>query len=404
MVKIRFYRRILFVMFLSAVLAGCGGGGGGRPKGNGLSSLTYGGADAKGDHIAITIDASASTLTIQNYTLGLTRGPYRFSKVTDPAQNGGFQNLYRTVSFLDDPNYYGQFIIANGAAILYQVFDNEGPVGTPCFAFYRKNVSNLDVYNGTAYNWVRFQMALDAEEGNFEVGLVAFDDDGTWYGAGYDNRMWVDDPNSPEYEFGVHKSFGGRTIRTSDFRHDPSIVAHQFENLTAIATHNNDFIFDAGQDNGAFYAIRQAMTNSWQSTYNGNYFLLCYENNSNGSEQSITSMKLVLSGSNFQISQGGTSMLSGPLFDVEKSPGGPDGNPLAPLFEKQSGCSSASSNIVKNAYNCRGSFMGSADAGSGGSSAIYLIMDPKGQYLCVTIFKENNDGTYNYWFGFGVKG
>lgn len=406
MKKNSFYRGMLFVILLGAILAGCGSGGGGSkgPSNGVLSSLTYGGADAKGDYIAITIDASASTLTIQNYTLGGTKGPYRFSKVTDPAQNGGFQNLYRTVPFSDNPNHYAQFIIANGAAILYQVFDDKGPVGTPCFAFYRKDVPNLNVYNGTAYNWVRFQMDLDEKEGNFEVGLVAFDDDGTWYGAGYDNRMWVDYPNNPEYKFGVHKSFGGRIIKTSDFSHEPSIVAHQFENVTAIATHNNDFIFDAGLNNGAFYAIRQATTNSWQSMYNGTYFLLCYENNNNGSEQSITSMKLVLSGSNFQISQGGTLMISGRLYDVETCPGGPEGNPLASLFEEQSGCSSATSNNVKNAYNCRGSFMGSADAGSDASSAIYLIMDPKGQYLCVTIFKENNDNTYNYWFGFGIKG
>ncbi len=405
MKKNRLCRGMILMVLLVAVLAGCGGGGGGLkdPPSGGLSSLTYGGADAKGDHIAITIDASASTLTFQNYTLGLTRGPYRFSKVADPAQNGGFQNLYRTVSFFDDPNHYAQFVIANGAAILYQVFSDEGSVGTPCFAFYRKDVSNLNVYNETAYNWVKFQMDLDAEDGNFEVGLVAFDDDGTWYGAGYDNRMRVDDPYNSEYKFGVHKSFGDRTIKTSDFHHEPNIVAHQFENVTAIATHNNDFIFDGGPNNGAFYAIRQATTNSWQSTYNGNYFLLCYENNSNGSEQSITLMKLVLNGSNFHISQGETS-ISGPLFDVEKCTGGPDGNPLASLFQEQSGCSNATSNVVKNSYNCRGSFMGSADDGSGGSSAIYIVMDPKGQYLCVTIFKENNDGTYNYWFGFGVKG
>ena len=172
MKNIKFYRGMLFMILLGVILAGCGGGGGGGPKGSGLSTLTYGGADAKGDYIAITIDASASTLTIRNYTLGWTRGPYRFSKVTDPAQNGGFQNLYRTVLFSDDPNYYAQFIIANGAAILYQVFNDKGPFGTPCFAFYRKDVPNLNVYNGTAYNWVKFQMDLDEEEGNFEVGLL----------------------------------------------------------------------------------------------------------------------------------------------------------------------------------------------------------------------------------------
>lgn len=405
MKNIKFYRGMLFMILLGVILAGCGGGGGGGPKGSGLSTLTYGGADAKGDYIAITIDASASTLTIRNYTLGWTRGPYRFSKVTDPAQNGGFQNLYRTVPFSDDPNYYAQFIIANGAAILYQVFNDKGPFGTPCFAFYRKDVPNLNVYNGTAYNWVKFQMDLDEEEGNFEVGPFAIDDNGTWYGAGYDNRMRVDDPSNLEYKLGVHKAFGGNTITTSDFSYRSDLVAHKFkfDDVIAIATHNNDFILDAGKDNGAYYAIRQAMTNSWQSIYNGTYFLLCYENNNNGSEQSITSMKLVLNGSGFQISQGGTLMLSGPLYDVEGG-GGPEGESLASLFEEQSDCSSATSNIVKNAYKCRGSFMGSADAGSDSSSAIYLIMDPKGQYLCVAIFKENNDGTYNYWFGFGIKG
>lgn len=394
------------MILLGVILAGCGGGGGGggSNNGNGLSTLTYGGADAKGDYIAITIDASASTLTIRNYTLGWTRGPYSFSKVTDPAQNGGFQNLYRTDPFFDDPSHYAQFIIANGAAILYQVFNDKGSDGTPCFAFYRKDVPNLNVYNGTAYNWVKFQMDLDEKEGNFEVGPFAIDDNGTWYGAGYDNRMRVDYPSSTEHELGVRKSFGGNTITTSNFSYKSDLVAHQFENVTVIATHNNDFIFDAGENNGAYYAIRQAMTNTWQSIYNGTYFLLCYENNNNGSEQSITSMKLVLSGSSFQISQGGALMLSGSLFDVETCPGGPDNKPLAPLFEKHSGCSNATSNIVKNAYKCRGSFMGSADASSDSSSAIYLIMDPKGQYLCVTIFKENNDGTYNYWFGFGIKG
>lgn len=379
-------------MLLVVSIIGCGGGV------NGLSSATYGGADAKGDHIAITIDGKASTLTITNYTRNISAGPFSFSRVTDPAQNGGYQNLYRTQNLSDSENRYAQFVIADGAAILFQIFEDDKPDGTPWFAFCRKDVPNLlNEYKATAYNWVNYRMDLDGPESNSEAGFLAIDSDadGAWYGAGYNHQ--ADVSNDTDYNNGVHDIIG-RRIKTSDFSYARSIVANIITNndgkvATLISTRNNDFIMDLGENNGAYYMIRQANTKDWQSVYNGTYFMLVYESKA----RSITSMKMVLNGNNYEISQGGELLLNGPLSNVDQK--GPGGKILTNLFKDYSNLSMAESNIIKEAYNCYGSFIG----GDFESSVLYMIIDPNGRYLCVTIAKKTGSG-YDYWFGFGVKG
>lgn len=399
MKKNSFYRGMLFMILLGAILAGCGGGGGGSkgPSNGVLSSATYGGADAKGDHIAITIDGKASTLTITNYTLKKSAGPFSFSRVTDPARNEGYQNLYRTQNLSDSENRYAQFVIADGAAILFQIFEDDRPYGTPWFAFCRKDTSNLlNESKKTAYNWVNFKMDITPDDGienNCEAGFLAIDDDaeGTWYGAGYNHQ--ADVSGGTGYVNGVHDICGGR-IKTSDFYYVPSIVAYTAGgDSTLISTRNNDFIMDLGENNGAYYMIRQANTKDWQSVYNGTYFMLVYESKA----QSITSMKLVLNGKNYQISQDGELLLSGPLSNVDQK--GLGGKILTNLFKDYSNLSAAESNIIKEAYNCYGSFIG----GDFESSVLYMIIDPNGRYCCVTIAKRSGS-EYDYWFGFGVKG
>ena len=401
MKKNRLCRGMILMVLLVAVLAGCGGGGPKDSPSGGLSSFTYGGADAKGDHIAITINGKASTLTITNYTVNMSKGPYSFSRVTDPARNGGYQNLYRTQNLSDDSkNRYAQFVIANGAAILFQIFEDDKPDGTPWFAFSRREVSNLlNVYKETAYNWVNFKMDLEGTESNSEAGFLAIDSDnnGAWYGAGYNHQEYV--YKTPGYDNGVHDISNGQ-IKTIDFRYNSSIVANTMAGTdgiaTLISTHNNDFIMDLGENKGAYYMIRQAKTEDWQSVYNGTYFMLVYESVA----QSITSMKLVLREKNYQISQGGESILSGPLSNVRQ--GGPGVKILTELFRTQSNLSGAESSIISNAYNCHGSFIG-GDINGFNDSVLYMIVDPNGRYLCVTIAKNTGSG-YDYWFGFGVKG
>lgn len=380
-------------------------------KPGGLTSHIYGGAEPQGDYVALTIDAANSTITYDNYTTTEHYGPLSFHKVIDPAVNKGFTNLYETDAINGDGDF-ARFIICNGVAIAYVIFNSGGTmIGTPAYAFCRKSVplpDNIDVYKNTAYNWVKFK--IGASEGDFEAGFAAMDSDtdGTFYGAGYDNQSEIGgDPNH-----GVHNINEGGNLKLSNFTYDSGIVANYYaaNTLTLIGTTTHDFILDFGSLKGAGLAIQQAAQADYQSSYSGTYFLLTYENdNSPTHGQVFKPLKLVVSAATTQ-GQGhyqvydfdtGTQIVEDDVEALETYPSGPNSSPIAPQFKDISTCySNATSDIVKNAYQCHGAFIGDTNSGS---NILCAMFDPAGKYLCFTIFNNQGNGNYNYTFGFGIK-
>lgn len=397
------------MLAIAAALAGCGGGSGG-----GVTTKTYGGADPKGDYIAVTIDSSAGTLTYHNYTTDEHYGPYAFSRITDPARNFGFQNLYATgvIPAYPTPNCYAEFVLMDGVALILQMFDqgatpdiydDDTPDGNPIFAYYRRAVDMTD-YRGQVFNWVGYEMGADA--GNFEVGCAAFDTNATdpagrLYGGGYNRRAEVEYPGWAGYNDRGMRDINDTGLGTSSFTYDADLVANTAGSLTLIGTDSGDFILDRGPGAGAGFALRQAAAKEWQTAYNGTYFAFIYKNNAGAQE--VSPMKVVLSGGGFAAYEpisAASPSLTGSFTDIETFPEGPcppGGDPMtfAAQLQAISGCNGAEAAAVRNAYRCRGGFVATVD-----DRVVYLMLDPAGRYLCFASFEE---GTNHYAFGFGIK-
>lgn len=412
------------ILFMSVVLllvsvfffAGCGDDSDDAVAETPLLSITYGGADPKGDYIAITVDGTAKTVIYNNYTTSEEHGPYAYTKITNAALNYGFSNMYMTEVFNDIANTYALFVIADGAAIIFQLFNNQGtaadfsddlPEGTPGYAFSRRDVADLSDYEGTAYNWISFKMDTSATnaDSNFEAGFAAFDTDGTGllYGACYNNRAevesWIGFTN------GI-KDINDSGLALDSFAYDSATLGHTSVNFTLIPNENDDFVLDFGQNEGAGFAIHQADTKEWQAAYNGTFFMMSYSNNSAGDSQDVTPMKLVLSSGAGSAGHFQAYDLEGALQaeadmvafeDFTGNPGG--GAVIKDQFATASDCASAASTVVKNAYNAHGGFVATWDSGD---AVLFAMMDPAGKYLFFTMFSAEGGG-YGYVFGFGVK-
>jgi hypothetical protein len=406
------------IFTVTSLFFSCGSDGKSSNSSTPLTSATYSGADPKGDFIAIEIDGSAQTVTHNNYTTSETNGPYTYSTVTDPTLSGGFTNMFMTEVF--NTNMYALFVIVDGVAIIYQLFTNNGtasdftddsPYETPGYAFVRLDMDDLSSFKEKSFNWIKFKMDTTNTEGNFEAGFAAFDSGiGTAYGAYYNNRADEADGSPPYGDYDANGIDDIGPLNLDSFTHDASTMSHSSGNLTFIPNKNGDSVLDFGANEGAGYAVRQADTKEWQSAYNGTYFMMVYHNDSTGAEQSVEPMKLVLSTSTSNSTNGyfraydhgsSTVTMEGEFIPVEdltgaNSPGGT--TPIIDQFASTSGIGGATSTEIADANKAHGGFVSQPDS----DTVLFGMMDPNGNYLFFTMFMDEG-ATYEYNFGFGVK-
>lgn len=391
----------LLIGTFSWALSGCGGGSGGG------SGKTYAGAMPIGDYVAVTLKEANHTLTYHNYTTGESFGPISYSKLT--TGTGGFQNIYQTETFTrEGKQYYADFVIMKDVALSFLLFDAslDQPVDWPVYAFYRRAVDMND-YKGRAYNWLKCEIEENggsSDQGNFECGFAAFDTDttGLMYGASY-NRRAAGDPI---------KTINASGIGTSSFTYDPALVANKYGDLTLIGTPSGDFVLDFGANNGAGFAVRQGASKDWNSNYNGNYLAMVYKNGNAVSADYQTPrylmkpMRVTLNNSTIVVAElEGTEetevyINNAPLTSLEDFTRGPiAGETVTKSFQSRSGCDSASSPTVQQAYQCHGSFIYNNETGS---QLVNIFSDPNGRFIFFNAFIEEG-AKITYFFGFGIK-
>ncbi|MGQ9780389.1 MAG: hypothetical protein ACUVRM_11065 [Bacillota bacterium] len=402
--------KALLLLALASVLAGCFGGGGG--SGGGSTVKVYGGSMPIGDYVAVTVDKTNQTVTYHNYTTGESAGPYSYSRLT--TDNWGFQNIYKTQTFTGPENKqcYADFIVMEGVALIFQLFDaltNE-PFGWPVYALCRK-ATDMNWYKGRAFNWMEFR--INSATGNFAAGFAAFDTDagGRLYGAGYNDRAeresWLG------FDKGM-KNINDQSppLGTGSFVYNPSLVANSSGSLTLIGTETGDFALDFGPNQGAGFAVRQAASKDWSPNYNGTYFALVYENRAGSNYQTMDAFRFQASGNgsvagahlgpNGQI----TPFYTGSLAPLDGFQGGPHYNDNPPYtaiedFKRFSGCASAQSGTVQNAYQCHGGFI--AHEVDGSEYVLTVFFDPDGRFLFFCMFEKDAQQAVTYRFGFGIK-
>ncbi|MCL6590189.1 MAG: hypothetical protein K6U80_09575 [Firmicutes bacterium] len=390
------FSAILIGVF-SLALAGCGGGNSG-----GSSTAAYGGAIPIGDYVAVTVDSANSTVTYHNYTTGVSKGPYHFVRISN---FNGFRNVYQTTDPFDysgKTNCHAKFIAMERVALIFQIFDNNNnALDFPVYALARQAV-NMGDYKGRAYNWMNFK--INDTNGNYEAGFAAFDTDATGhlYGAAYNDRANIESWSS--HDKGV-KNINDNNISTSVFAYDSGQVANKYGNLTLIGTQCGDFAIDFGPNNGAGFAVRQAASKDWSLNYNGTYLTMVYENRPNESQkQTVEPMRVTFNGAgSFEGAKLGeqTPLVSGTLLSLEDLPNGPHDQEspsytITEDFERFSGCASALSATVKNAYKCHGGFIAETD----GSKVLTFFFEPGGRFFFFNML-ENSGPVYR--FGFGIK-
>jgi hypothetical protein len=305
------FRTVMAALLLA--LAGCALGNG-APVG---VARVYSGIEPQGDLVVVTINGS--DITINNQTAATQTGPIHFSQITDPNQNNGFHNLYRTDA-LDSSGQFLRFALLDNIAVVYQAFDaTDSAVGGPGYALFKKPFTLGDWKPAgpsiaKLFNRIEY-MPPHAIPGVccFGCEWLADNGDGTGLisGAKYDIRSAADhgygiDPNT-NLPYGLenpHSSSNPPTpasINWSDINNHIDSNTGTFQMIddnghldTFVATPGGTLIGDYGANNGGTFFVPQADTPNFESMYSGTYLVFGFELAASGQTNNMKVYRITL--------------------------------------------------------------------------------------------------------------
>ncbi len=218
---------------------------------------SYSGTASVGDFLALTVDASAHTITYRNvsngdngtasYTVN-SNGTYT---ITDPSGN--------LVSAYEVPNY----------ALLIEATKTGPDHNTPSIITAVTEASiSLDTWKNQKYNYIQFRTS----SGGMEVGSVSLDAQGNatvshYWPYGALNTM---DPS---------QAFGGSTMLGSDFHNGPTgtyLTLTEDNGGTSYIFGTANGVFAVDTTNGAILGFEKAATKDFDPTVAGTYNAVYY--------------------------------------------------------------------------------------------------------------------------------
>lgn len=431
---------LIFITITFVVIVGCVASGTPEEEEPSTDLDVYGGSNPVGDFVVIEINKTDQKLKYHNYTKDEHTGWFDYAKVTDPAENMGFDIIYKVDvnadTTEDTETSYVLFAEFNDVALVYVPFNYLGDaIDNPQYALIREQLTKDNVY-GTKYNWMTFKIDQDAtEDSDMSGGFAAWDaqsNSGKLIGAGYSNK--AQKLNWPDASDGISDINKDGSVDVDSFGTDSATKSLYFysdgipdwgHRVTLTGTQSGATILDFGPDagGGSGLAIPQASSKDWNPAYNGTYFMMVYEYSSwsdsgpsdNGT--SINPMKCVLSGTTtgylevFE-SNADTSTAT-PVFESSltaiadlSADASPGPMPIIDQFGIISGMYDHSPDAahLHDANECKGSFIASKEA-SGVHSIVFIMFDPQGRFGGFTMFEEQNDPPkhYAYRFGFTIN-
>ncbi len=395
----------------------------------------YGGSDPSGHFIEVKIDRTNSTVTKIDHSTSETFGPYPFGIDQGYKNTTGISIVYNAIidpSATEGQPKYVRFVEFKDTALLFVLFDvNEKPLGNPNYAVIKEKVDKSTFYD-KAYNWMRFIVddeSVDDEsvDHDMNTGFAAFDNasgEGLLYGAAYSQR--AEHEKWAGYTNGINDINEGDFVKVDSFLYDPLSHSTYFyadsdiwDNRVSFAGNENgtnivNFGADQGGGSGLFipqnYGIKE-----WNADWNGVYYSVLY-NYTTDSTNSVTNssiqpikIKIYSESDNFFVegyddneSTQTATPLFGPLMIIPTNDLSSDNSPggiakIVTQFATISNNNTASSNIVKSANNCYGSFVLPEESG-----ITTIIMDPDGRFAGFTGFTIQ-ENSVDYRFGFCIK-
>jgi hypothetical protein len=397
-------------------ILGCGGG---------LISVTlnyYGGSDPEGDLITVIIDQTNTKVKHINHTQGETEASqpwYDYSSLSVSDEHAQGFGIIKKVDLGGDG--FVLFAEFPQAACVYQKFDSLGDAdGNPVYVVYRVQVDKSSYY-AKAFNWMRFYIDPNPIDGQSDMstGFSAFDtsgEQGLLYGAGYSKKLEAEGAA----EGGVSDINSGDTTKVSDFTADAATSANilwtgtvgdMATAISMVGTASGAVIMDFGTDTGGGMGLAIPQATMSFSQLAGTYFTLVYEFDQETDEQQISVMKTVIKSDPQSLEvydfADKTDNPANAVFDqnftaVGDLVGGPvGGEDISETFQRVSGCSAATSSIVRNAYTCNGAFVAQDLVEE---ITVVAQFDSTGRFFGFTMFDNETDETdYIVRFGFGIR-
>jgi hypothetical protein len=399
----------LFIFYVFIILACFFGCSDSSDKDKSSTIVSYAGSEPVGDFIVIQLDKTNSKVRRINYTTvpNEDTGWLDYTAVA-AADAEGFSILNRVEL---DGGSYVIFAEFPNTTLVYQMFDSsDSPVNGPVYVVLREQVGKSSYYE-KAYNWMKFTIDSNPDDSAMEAGFAAFDaspQEGLLYGAGYYSEDDIITDINP-----------GDVAKISSFVENSELVANTMWTgtegdmntaMTLTGTQSGTNILDFGPGAGGGMGLAIPQSDVSLATAAGTYFVLVYESNKTDDTSTVNPMKVVISNSSPQIkvfeysadTSTATPILSNDLTAIAdlSAANSPNGIAIKDQFATKSGNAGAASTVVKNAHECRGSFVA---IGTTGDYVINVMFDSLGGLCGFSMFDNTNALVEIIRFGFGIK-